>query len=177
MGPGTWSDSAEHLQVLWTFVEVVDRSTEEPLRPDPLPGEQRTPNWRGALQPLGIAALVAAGCGYVALFDPNVSGAYPQCPLRALTGWDCPGCGLTRSVHALMHGDVARALDHNVLLVVLVPLAVIAFARWTAARLGYRPFALPRWRPWMTAAVIVAVFGFLVVRNLPGFEYLRSTAG
>lgn len=134
------------------------------------------PNWRGGLQPLALAGIAAAGCAYVALVDPNHSGAYPQCPLRALTGYDCPGCGLTRAVYALMHGDVARAIDHNVLVVVLLPLAIFAFVRWTLGRLGYDPPALPRWRPWMGWAFGVAVFGFLIVRNLPGFEYLRSGA-
>ena len=109
--------------------------------------------------------------------NPNESGAYPQCPLRALTGYDCPGCGLTRSLHALMNGDVVRAVDHNVLMVVLLPLAILAFAQWTAGRLGYRTPALPSWRPWMSVVAGVAVFGFLVARNLPGLEFLRATAG
>jgi hypothetical protein len=134
------------------------------------------PNWRGGLQPLGVAALVTAGCAYVALVDPNQSSAYPQCPLRALTGYDCPGCGLTRAVFALMHGDMARAIDHNVFVVVLLPLAILAFASWTARRLGYSPPRLPRWRPWMGWVAGAAVFGFLILRNLPGFEYLRATA-
>jgi hypothetical protein len=125
---------------------------------------------------LGVAAIGAAACAYVALVDPNSSSAYPQCPLRALTGYDCPGCGLTRAAYALMHGNVERALDHNVLAVVVFPLAILAFVRWTVMRLGYDVPRLPRWRPWMSWAVGVVVFGFLVVRNLPGFEYLRSTA-
>jgi hypothetical protein len=35
---------------------------------------------------------------------------------------------------------------------------------------------VPRWRPWMSVGVGVALFGFLVVRNLPGLEWLRSAA-
>jgi hypothetical protein len=156
-------------------VEVVDRGSS--LDPGPDRPARPAPNWRGGLQPLGVAAIAAAGCTYVALMNPNESGAYPQCPLRALTGYDCPGCGLTRSVYALMHGNVAQAIDHNVLVMVLLPLAILGFARWTANRLGYRTPTLPRFRPWMSVVAVVVVFGFLVVRNLPGFEYLRATAG
>jgi hypothetical protein len=143
----------------------------------PPPPDRTAPDWRGALQPLGIVALVGAGCAYVAIMNPNESGAYPQCPLRSLAGYDCPGCGLTRAVYALMHADPVRAIDHNLLVVLLLPLAIVAFARWTATRLGYPRRTLPRWRPWMSLGVGVAFFAFLVVRNLPGLEWLRSSAG
>lgn len=137
----------------------------------------RRPHWPGLRQPLALAGIAAAGCAYVALMDPNESSVYPQCPLRALTGLDCPGCGLTRSVYALLHTDVSTALDHNLLVVVLLPLAVLAFVGWTARRLGYRTPSWPRWRPWMAALVGVVLVGFLVARNLPGLEYLNSSAG
>ena len=63
-----------------------------------------------------------------------------------------------------------------ILVVVLLPLAILAFARWTASRLGYRTPPLPKWRPWMSVVTGVIVLSFLIVRNLPGFEYLRATA-
>lgn len=159
-----------------TVVEVADRASAFPEEPAPLQPPPPAPNWKGGLQPLGLVAIAAAGCAYVALVDPNRSSAYPQCPLRAITGYDCPGCGLTRAVYSLMHGNVGQAIDHNVLIVLLLPLALFGFVRWTASRLGYQMPRLPRWRSWMTVAVGVAVFGFLIVRNLPGFEYLRATA-
>ena len=162
-------------EVPCVFVEVVERGN-TPTPTEEQPAEPRTPDWRGGLQPLGLAAIAAAGCAYIALVNPNSSSAYPQCPLHAITGYDCPGCGLTRAVYALMHGDVARAIDHNLLVVVLLPLAILAFARWTASRLGYRTPPLPKWRPWMSVVAGVIVFSFLIVRNLPGFEYLRATA-
>jgi hypothetical protein len=159
-------------------VEVVDRPEHQSLDEiDARAPAPPKPYWRGALQPLGLAAIAAAGCAYVAIMNPNESSAYPQCPLRAITGYDCPGCGLTRSVYALLHGDVVRAIDHNLLVVVLLPLALLAFARWTAGRMGYATGRLPRWRPWMTIVAGLAVVSFLIARNLPGFEYLRATAG
>jgi hypothetical protein len=141
------------------------------------PPPDKAPHWRGALQPLGVVALIGAGCTYVSVMNPNESGAYPQCPLRSLTGFDCPGCGLTRAVYALLHVDPVRAIDHNLLVVLLLPLALVAFTQWTAGRLGYSLQVLPRWRPWMSTAVGIGLFGFLIVRNLPGLEWLRSGAG
>ena len=68
----------------------------------------------------------AVGVGFLALRDPNQSGSYGFCPLHSLTGLDCPFCGGLRGTSALLHGDIATALDHNVLLpVYLVGLAVL----------------------------------------------------
>lgn len=34
------------------------------------------------------------------------------CPLKKLTGIDCPGCGFQRSVIALLHGDVMQSIAY-----------------------------------------------------------------
>lgn len=36
-----------------------------------------------------------------------------RCPVRATLGIDCPGCGGTRALVALMHGDVRQAVRSN----------------------------------------------------------------
>lgn len=47
----------------------------------------------------------------------------PSCYLYELTGIYCPGCGCTRAVYALIHGDVILSLKQNPL--VIVSLAVL----------------------------------------------------
>jgi hypothetical protein len=49
-------------------------------------------------------------------FPPDRFAFYPACPFHALTGWDCPGCGSTRALAALLHGELWRALSLNPLL-------------------------------------------------------------
>lgn len=125
----------------------------------------------------GLAAGAAVGCAYVAVADPNQSASwYPQCPFRALTGYDCPGCGITRSIHAALTGHPGRALDHNALFVVVAVAAVVWFAvgRFRQWR-GRPPIELRRPGAWGAAAVVVLV-GFWVARNLPigPLEWLRS---
>ncbi len=48
-----------------------------------------------------------------------------RCPLHELTGLECPSCGLTRAVHALLDLDFARAARLNIL---AFPVAVLAVA-------------------------------------------------
>ena len=126
-----------------------------------------------------IAGAAVAGCAYLALVDPNRDGApYPGCPFRALTGLDCPGCGITRALRALVTGHPLRAFDHNAL---VMTIAVVALAWWLVSafrrRTGRPALRAPagRWVPWVFGAVVVA---FWVARNLPWspFTWLASGA-
>jgi hypothetical protein len=58
-------------------------------------------------------ALLIAGLVAFALMPalPHV----PLCFYHAITGSDCPGCGTTRAVFAILHGRFAAAADFNLL--------------------------------------------------------------
>lgn len=49
------------------------------------------------------------------------------CPFLTLTGIPCPGCGMTRSCLALVHGDLALAWSYHPFSFLLVSIAA-AFA-------------------------------------------------
>jgi len=125
--------------------------------------------WTGLVVGLSLLA-------YVALVDPARGGLYPRCPSRLLLGLDCPFCGGLRGTHDLLHGDLAGALDHNLLLpAYLVAAAVLGvgyvllpLTGWEAPRVR-----LPRWAVIGAVAVVVT---FTLARNLPGFDYLASGA-
>jgi hypothetical protein len=118
----------------------------------------------------------AALAGYLYFVDPNnPSNAYPQCPLKQLTGVDCPGCGGLRATHSLVHGDIAGVLDHNVLALVIVPLIAYLIARWVLGLFGKElpQLRLPYWSRYL---IPVAVVAFTVMRNIPAtpLYYLNS---
>ena len=81
-----------------------------------------------------------------------------------MTGLDCPGCGLTRGVRHLVTGHPLAALDHNVLLVALVPFVVWAWLAWAGLVTRHVPPRVGGRRAWALLAFLVA---FAVVRNLP----------
>jgi hypothetical protein len=114
--------------------------------------------------PASLALGALCGCALLALVDPNEGGPYPTCPTRALLGIDCPACGTLRGLHALSRGQLGRALDHNVLLLVAVPLGAVVWVRWVLSALGRppRPLAMPSWA--LPCLVVVAV-AFTLVRN------------
>jgi Protein of unknown function (DUF2752) len=131
----------------------------------------RTERW-GRLAGLAAAAGVTA---YVGLVDPSQGGAYPLCPSRFLFGIDCPACGGLRGTHDLLRGDVVGALDHNLLLPLLLGVYAVVFAAWLLPLFG-RPAPTLRPPRWLLATGIVVVATFTVLRNLPiaGLDFLAS---
>jgi len=103
------------------------------------------------------------------LRDPHVAGSWGLCPLRALTGLDCPLCGGLRAVNDLTHLRVGDAFHSNALLVVLLPVAVAAWAGWLgrARRPGAerRPSSRRTTALWWSAAGLA--LAFTVFRNTP----------
>lgn len=76
------------------------------------------------------------------------------CLFAAVTGVDCPFCGLTHGVAALGAGDVGAALAHNP----LAPLAVGLALAVPLALLRDRRLAVPRAAPWALALLVVAAW-------------------
>ena len=108
---------------------------------------------------LGLILLAAAtACAVVLRFPPGSPGAnrLPKCLFHEWTGLYCPGCGGTRALYALLHGDLKTSLHNNLL---LIPAGLTATALIATPRIGLcRPVAI---------AIIVVVVGFTVLRNIP----------
>lgn len=133
----------------------------------------RIPPWAG---PAATAVVALAACTVAGIADPTRPGSgLPSCPFKAVTGWGCPGCGSTRMLHQLIHGDIASAARYNIVALLMLPFVVLMWVRWTQRSLGYR--TLPTWRPsgrtlWIGLALWLT---FSVLRNLP-WEPFRSLA-
>ncbi|TDE15146.1 DUF2752 domain-containing protein [Actinomadura sp. 6K520] len=126
------------------------------------------------LRPGGVLIITIAAVSYIAAVDPNEQGHYPTCPFLALTGFQCPGCGSMRTIHALAHGHVQDALALNVLTVAVIPALIFFWSRWALARAKDRPTRTKAAHPafiWVFFAVILL---FWLVRNLPFGSFLAA---
>jgi hypothetical protein len=121
----------------------------------------------GAVGPFVVLALFGAALLTLAIFDPHEAGGYPTCPVYALTGYYCPGCGSLRGLHSVAVGDLGDAFARNPLLPVGLIALGWAWLSWTGRRSGWwRLRSLPSSAAFCGALVAVCV-GFAVVRNLP----------
>ena len=107
--------------------------------------------------------------------NPVVESNPPFCPFKMMTGHDCPGCGATRALNALLHGHPGVAADHNLLFVALLPIAVVLYVVWALRSVGVD---LPRLRlpkGWVPVLVtLVALFWALRLLPWDPFTWLAS---
>ena len=111
-------------------------------------------------------ALVAGATGVWLLrrFDPNAANSpFPPCLFHAFTGYYCPGCGMTRAMHALVHADVPGALVMNPLMVTLLLVSPLLLA-W---RFGWQP-------KWMSPVVSTLSRPTLWLWLLPAYWIARN---
>ena len=118
-----------------------------------------------------VLAGTAAAMTYIGSVSPYASGNYPVCPLYAVTGLYCPGCGSLRSLHSLANADLVAAVALNPLMPPLVLILALVFVRWVVLR--WRGERLI-WDPptWVPIAIGVGVIVYGVARNIPGLEFL-----
>ena len=124
---------------------------------------------RGRTRVGRLAALAgtAVATVYVGLVDPARGGAYPLCPSRLLLGLDCPACGGLRGLHDLLHGRLAEALGHNLLLPAWLAVLGVALGLWLLPPVARRParaLVVPP-RVGLVAGGVLAAF--TVARNVP----------
>ena len=117
------------------------------------------------LTAVGIWITLAAASAYLFVFEPGRSGFFPSCPFRTITGLTCPGCGSTRGLHRLLHGDVVSAFEFNPLLVVALPFLVFALVRYTAAAVTGRHFSTSRINANYIWVMFVVIMSFWIFRN------------
>lgn len=126
----------------------------------------RMPRWGGPLAAMGG---IGASVAYTLLMRPTTvyASTHPTCIMRILTGFDCPGCGGTRSAWYLLHGDLAEAARHHALFVFVVPFLAYMYVAWALkTTFGWRvPQLYLSTRTIM--AFMVAWTVFSVLRNLP----------
>ncbi|NLB65834.1 MAG: DUF2752 domain-containing protein [Lentisphaerae bacterium] len=100
-------------------------------------------------------------------------GFFPPCPIYAVTGFYCSGCGSLRAIHYLLHGDFVRAWSFNPILLCSIP---IVLAGVMSELFFSRRFSLTRIRPVFLWVLLGLILAFGVLRNLPAFDYLQPTA-
>lgn len=122
---------------------------------------------------LAAAGILAgsAGAFVVGYFNPSTSNFFPVCPLFAITGLNCPGCGLTRGFHALFHGDFLTALQFNLFLpVYLLVFFYIGITLFLIVSRG-RGLSGKIFTPVSIYGFFIASLVFGVLRNLPFYPF------
>jgi hypothetical protein len=99
-------------------------------------------------------------------FPPSRYNYYPRCPIYTLFHIQCPGCGATRALAALLHGHISEALHLNALFTIAFPFLLLCAAINLRHYLTGKPIRWPNpSKPAIYAALVIAAV-FTIARNL-----------
>lgn len=102
---------------------------------------------------------------YYFIFDPAATSWAPKCMMLTITGYQCPGCGSQRMMHALMHGDISAAWGFNPFLMCMLPvLALMFFSSLTRLRFP-KLYSIVNSLP-VIIAIGVALLAWTILRNI-----------
>lgn len=63
-------------------------------------------------------------------FNPTDFWLWPKCPVKLLTGLNCPACGIQRFIHAMTNGNISEAIAYNYYLAYALPYTIIVVGTW-----------------------------------------------
>lgn len=108
---------------------------------------------------------------YFYSFNPATT-LYPKCPFYYLTGYYCPGCGSSRAIHQLLHGNILGALDLNPLMVLLLPFVTyLVISSFNIVIFGIRVFPQIVYSRGFYITLLSVIIVYSIVRNLPIYPF------
>ncbi len=113
-----------------------------------------------------LATLIAVFVGFLYYLQGVFTGFYIPCMFHAITGLQCPGCGITTAILSLLRGDLQGAVYANLgltfLLPILIPLLISIWVRWTLGKPYYGK--VTQILSWLCVGALL-VWG--IYRNIP----------
>lgn len=90
---------------------------------------------------------------------------FPPCMFYKFTGIYCPGCGATRAVNALLHGDIMLSLRQNPIIIISLFFAVLLYIEPVVKALCKKDFRSPVRNFKVLTVVLIVWFIYNIIRN------------
>ena len=122
-----------------------------------------------AMQILWLIVLPAALFIFITMSDTifSIAANLPPCPFYRIIGLYCPACGNTRSLAALMHGDILQSLRYNITVLFLCILGAAFYAENAINLCGIKIKFVPRSEFFIYLALIVFIAYFIFRNFIP----------
>ena len=111
-----------------------------------------------------VGVILAIGVAYFIFV--SVTGIYVPCPFRTLTGYLCPGCGISHYFVHMAHLDFSAAFRNNQYVFFFIPIAIIywIFKTYKYIKTGERHYSKLEIAIFVIALIAALAFG--VWRNI-----------
>lgn len=98
---------------------------------------------------------------------------YIPCPIKEITGFYCPGCGITRMFYSILKLDIYAAFRYNPLVFLTLPIGIYLYIDYLVRKDKSLYKKIPE-KLWYIIIVVFIIYGIL--RNIPSFDFLAPTA-
>lgn len=82
---------------------------------------------RGKLIFLTLSVVILCALTLLFFFPASEYHFYPQCPTYSLTKTYCPGCGTTRAIDGVLHGNIKALFTYNIFALFALPYLLYNF--------------------------------------------------
>ena len=103
------------------------------------------------------------GFTYLYIFQKFKIGI--PCLFYTLTGWKCPGCGMTHAISEIWNGDFESALEYNVLSLTVLPIVCIYLLYRSVRDALGKGEGFYIWEYIMLAVLFITVLFYGYIRN------------
>ncbi len=115
--------------------------------------------------------LIAAGLLYFGL--NRIFGFAIPCVFHKITGFYCPGCGVTGMLTDLLQFDFLGAFEHNQVLFVSLPIIIYLLVKLCIGYIKNGSLVLGKVDNCIVYVLIAVLVIFGILRNIPCFSYLQ----
>lgn len=114
-----------------------------------------------------LIPFVLGGAVYTFLY---LVPAFP-CPVRHMTGFLCPGCGMSRALGEMVQLHFFKSILYNPLAVILAVLGIGFYVQEWFVFFGSRKRFMPK-NKWVYIIISIIFLAYCILRNMPVFSFL-----
>lgn len=116
---------------------------------------------------LVFAVIITAGLAYFLVCDKIGFGI--PCMFYKITGFKCPGCGVSRMCISLLKGDIYSAWLYNRGIMLMLPFIAYLIIREVYLYIRYGDCTLKKWESVLAIIIVVILLVFCLARNFCGW--------
>lgn len=113
------------------------------------------------------AVLLILGCAYA--FFADKTGIFIPCVFRLITGFKCPGCGITHMFLNILRLDFRSAWSNNPAVMLMLPLFAYLATTNIYRYIKYGTRKEPKHETVIEILMLIALIVFGIIRNIPYF--------
>lgn len=89
------------------------------------------------------------------------------CLFKLITGYDCPGCGITRCLFSLINLDIKSAFNYNALVTILIVPFIIYYSYMNYCYIFGKNNNVKKYINKISVFLLIVCFVYGIIRNLP----------